>query len=60
MVGSIPAIGWNTFTEFVNNVLNVIDKDKLKLDDCDRLFISVNANSTKKGSLIPANSLVRF
>jgi hypothetical protein len=43
MVGTIYSIGWNTFTEFMNNILNIIDKEKFKLDDCDRLFISVNA-----------------
>lgn len=58
MVGTVFSIGWNTFTEFVNTSLNVIDKEKFNLADCDRLFISVN--SSKRAALIPANALCRF
>lgn len=57
--GSVFAIGWNTFTEFINTSLNILHKDYLRLDDCDRTFISVNATS-RKSTLIPANALTRF
>jgi len=40
--------------------LNIADKDNLKPDDCDRLFIGVNANSQKKSAFIPEKGLVRF
>jgi len=58
MVGTVFSVGWNTFTEFMMNTLNIIDKEKFKLDDCDRLFISVNSN--KRAGFVPANALVRY
>lgn len=60
IVGTVFSIGWNVFREFVTQTLNISDKEKLKPDDCDRLFIGVNANQQKKSPFIPEKALVRF
>lgn len=36
------AIGWNVFREFMQDSIEITDA-KLKPEDCDRLFIAVNA-----------------
>jgi len=58
MVGGIFSVALNTYTDFVKDVLKLVDGEHLKLPDADRFFITVN--SFKKGPLIPANALVRF
>lgn len=58
IAGDIFSIPLNTYTDFIKDVLELLDGEKLKFADADRLFITVNAN--KKTPLIPANALVRF
>ena len=60
IVGTIYSIGWNVYREFMTQTLDFADKEKLKPDDCDRLFIGVNANQQKKSPFIPEKALVRF
>ena len=45
IVGTVFSIGWNVYREFMIQTLNITEKDKLKPDDCDRLFIGVNAGN---------------
>lgn len=60
IMGTIFSIGWNVFREFMISGINITDKDKLKPDDCDRLFIGVNAGNQRKAPFIPEKALVRF
>ena len=60
IVGTIYSIGWNVYREFMTQTLDFADNEKLKPDDCDRLFIGVNANQQKKSPFIPEKALVRF
>ena len=60
IVGTVYSIGWNVYREFVISTMAFSDKEKLKPDDVDRMFIGVNANQLKKGPLIPEKALVRF
>jgi hypothetical protein len=41
--GKLLAIGWNVFRDFVADTLEATD-NKFKPEDCDRLFIAVNAS----------------
>ena len=43
ITGILFAVGWNTFREFMTQTLCVADKECLKPEDIDRLFIAVNA-----------------
>jgi hypothetical protein len=43
VVSILFAVGWNIFREFMTSTLNITD-NRLKPDDCDRLFIGVNAS----------------
>ncbi len=58
MQGTVFSIALNTYTDFVKDVINIIDGENVNTSDADRLFITVNANV--RGPLIPANALVRF
>jgi hypothetical protein len=40
--GKLLAIGWNVFRDFVVDTIEIND-NKFKPEDCDRLFIAVNA-----------------
>eukprot|EP00347_Sterkiella_histriomuscorum_P017331 403349792 len=60
IVGTVFSIGWNVYREFMIQTLNITDKEKLKPDDCDRLFIGVNAGNQRKAAFIPEKALVRF
>lgn len=60
IVGTVFSIGWNVYREFMIQTLNISDKEKLKPDDCDRLFIGVNAGNLRKAPFIPEKALVRF
>ena len=60
IVGTVFSIGWNVYREFMIQTLNITDKEKLKPDDCDRLFIGVNAGNQRKATFIPEKALVRF
>lgn len=60
VVGTVFSIGWNVYREFMIQTINITDKDKLKPDDCDRLFIGVNAGNMRKAPFIPEKALVRF
>jgi hypothetical protein len=51
-------VALNQYTEFLKDVIKIIDGVNLTVSDADRFFITVNAG--KKGALIPANALVRF
>lgn len=42
IIGKRLAIGWNVYRDFVTDTLEVTD-NKFKPEDCDRLFIGVNA-----------------
>ena len=57
MIGNVFSVALNQYTEFIKEVLNLIDGEHLNQSDADRYFITVNAN--KRGPLIPANALVR-
>lgn len=57
-IGIIFSVALNQFTEFIKEHINLIDGQHLNMSDADRFFITVNAG--KKGSLIPANALIRF
>ena len=58
MFGTVFSISLNTYTENIKDHLKLVEQGKFNLADCDRLFLTVNAN--KKGPLIPAAALVRF
>jgi hypothetical protein len=58
MVGNVFSLGLNSYTEIVKEQMSMVDGDNLKTADCDRMFITVNAN--KRTPLIPANALVRY
>ena len=45
---STLAIGWNVFRDFMISTLDITSDGKLKREDCDRLFIAVNASSKGK------------
>lgn len=60
IIGTVFSIGWNVYREFMIQSLNITEKEKLKPDDCDRLFIGVNAGNQRKAQFIPQNGLVRF
>lgn len=53
-------MGWNTFRELMTQTLAVCDKNNLKPEDVDRLFIAVNSGGQKKTSMNPDKALVRF
>ncbi|CDW85738.1 UNKNOWN [Stylonychia lemnae] len=57
-IGNIFAIGLNTYTDIMREVLDLVDQEHLKLNDTDMFFIIVN--SIKKGEINPANGLVRY
>jgi hypothetical protein len=57
-IGNIFSVALNQYTEFLKDVIKIIDGVNLTVSDADRFFITVNAG--KKGALIPANALVRF
>lgn len=58
MIGGIYAISLNTYTDIMREVLNLVDGDKLKLNDIDMMFIVVNA--IRKGDYNPPNGLIRY
>ena len=56
--GKLLAIGWNVFRDFVADTLEATD-NKFKPEDCDRLFIVVNASQKKSGENNPDKQLCR-
>jgi hypothetical protein len=42
MIGNIFSIRLNTFSDFMNNSLNMIDRERFFQDELDTLFLTVN------------------
>jgi hypothetical protein len=54
--GSLFSIGWNVFRDFMIHTIDFTSDNKFKREDCDRLFIGVNASSKGKGEKTENNS----